>query len=65
MSVHKSYKESAKNLFQFLRELSDLKTKKVLDVNNFEKVLWLDQTPKEKRSLLYHTLFVTRPIQYQ
>ena len=48
MKTHKSCRETAKNLFQFLRELSDLKTKKILDVNNFEKVLWLDQTPKEK-----------------
>ncbi len=48
MRIHKSRKEKAKDLFQFLRELSDLKTKKVLDVNNFEKVLWVDQIPKEK-----------------
>ena len=48
MKTHKLCKDSAKNLFQFLRELSNLKTKKILDVNNFEKVLWLDQTPKEK-----------------
>ena len=50
MRAHNSCKENAKNIFQFLRELSDLKTKKILDVNNFEKVLWLDQVPKEKET---------------
>lgn len=41
-------KESAIKLFKFLKELSDLKTRKIFDVNSFEKVLWLNEIPNEK-----------------
>ena len=35
-------------LFQFLKEFNKLKTKPRLDVNSFEKVLWLSNIPNEK-----------------
>ena len=40
--------ESAKGLFKFLKDLSELKTKKVFDLNKFERVLWFNDIPLEK-----------------
>ncbi len=40
-------KNGAIKLFEFLKELSDLRTRKVLDVDNFEKVLWFNDIPNE------------------
>ena len=45
-----SRQESATRLFQFLKQFSELKTKKIRDVDQFEKVFWFCQTPKEKET---------------
>ena len=41
---------NAINLFHFLHKLTTLKSKKILDVDNFEKILWLKDIPREKES---------------
>lgn len=40
--------ETPIKLFKFLKEISDLRAKKVFHTDDFEKVIWLSEIPKER-----------------
>jgi len=41
------YRERALRLFKYLRGLSEIRSKTIRDLSNYEKVLWLGEIPKQ------------------
>ena len=46
--MKQSAKENAKNLFRFLKAFSRLRLKPLLNIESYEKVIWLHELPSEK-----------------